>query len=152
LTAATPSQAQNDIGTRTGIGGYFYQVAPLYRYYAPATQDHYYTTNFYELGWGSYGYYYEGVQCQIFASWQGIGTPLYQYYNPYIGAHFYTTNFYELGWGNGGYYYQGVQGYVMTYSPSRYWVPLYRYYSPYNYHHFYTDNWYELGWGNAGYY
>ena len=38
---------------------------PLYRHYEPNARDHFYTTNFNELGTGKLGWYLEGVQCYV---------------------------------------------------------------------------------------
>lgn len=38
---------------------------PLYRYWNPQVGDHFYTTNWNELGNGKYGWGYEGVQCYV---------------------------------------------------------------------------------------
>jgi len=73
----------NEIGTTTpgktgkygykseGIAGYCFsnQVAgtvPLHRYWNPTITDHFYTTNWGELGRGKKGWGYEGVQCYVF--------------------------------------------------------------------------------------
>jgi hypothetical protein len=39
---------------------------PLYRYWNPTIGDHFYTTNWAELGAGNYGWGYEGIQCYVF--------------------------------------------------------------------------------------
>jgi hypothetical protein len=41
-------------------------TVPLYRYWNPGNGDHFYTTNWSELGSGKYGWGYEGVQCYVF--------------------------------------------------------------------------------------
>ena len=38
---------------------------PLYRYWNPQIGDHFYTTNWNELGNGRYGWGYEGIQCYV---------------------------------------------------------------------------------------
>jgi len=74
---------ENDIGTITpgstgkhgyrseGIAGYCFSsqvedTVPLHRYYNSGTTDHFYTTDWGELGNGKNGYEYEGVQCYVF--------------------------------------------------------------------------------------
>ncbi|MGD9209872.1 MAG: hypothetical protein PVI90_03810, partial [Desulfobacteraceae bacterium] len=41
---------------------------PLYRYYSSTTNDHFYTTNWEELGQGNYGYTYEGITGYVHAA------------------------------------------------------------------------------------
>ena len=125
------------------------KTVPLYRYWKPLGGDHFYTTNFRELGRGRFGYRYEGVQCYILPRYVRGMVPLYRYWNPTAVDHFYTTNFRELGRGRYGYRYEGIQGYV---SPRhlRGTVPLYRYWNPTIRDHFYTTNFRELGRGRAG--
>ncbi|MCA9541390.1 MAG: S8 family serine peptidase, partial [Myxococcales bacterium] len=125
------------------------KLAPLYRYWNPRIGDHFYTTNFAELGTGRYGYPYEGVQCQVNAT-RGGSVPLHRYWNPKIGDHFYTTNFAELGTGRYGYRYEGVQCHVeLRRLPGS--LPLYRYWNPRIGDHFYTTSFAELGRGRHGY-
>ncbi len=40
-------------------------TVPLYRYWNPGIGDHFYTTNWNELGSGRYGWGYEGIQCYV---------------------------------------------------------------------------------------
>jgi hypothetical protein len=116
----------------------------LYRYFGNG--EHFYTTNWNELGSGRGGYAYEGIQGYIYTNQQPGTVPLYRYFGN--GEHFYTTNWNELGGGRGGYAYEGIQGYVNpTQQPGT--VPLYRYFG--NGDHFYTTNWSELGGGRGGY-
>lgn len=44
------------------------QRVPLYRYWNPNATDHFYTTNWSELGGGRYGWNYEGIQCYVYTS------------------------------------------------------------------------------------
>jgi Subtilase family/Repeat of unknown function (DUF5648) len=124
-------------------------VTALHRYWNSGIGDHFYTTNWGELGGGRAGWAYEGVQCYVQAR-QAPGTvPLYRYWNSGIGDHFYTTNWGELGGGRNGWAYEGVQCYVY---PGRVagTVPLYRYWNPGIGDHFYTTSWSELGGGRNG--
>lgn len=123
---------------------------PLYRYWNAGIGDHFYTTNFSELGGGRFGYVYEGVQCYVLPTQKSGSVPLYRYWNAGAGDHFYTTNFSELGTGRFGYVYEGIQCYVYP-SPQSNRVPLYRYWNPSNADHFYTTNFSELGTGRFGY-
>jgi len=119
----------------------------LYRYYNPGNGDHFYTTNFNELGNGALGYYYEWVQCKIAGS-SGVGLyPFYRYYNPSNGAHFYTQDTNEVP---AGFNFEGIQGYVYQVG-SGVGVPLYRYYNTANHKYFYTTNYNELGAGSQEY-
>lgn len=122
---------------------------PLQRYWNPAVTDHFYTTNWSELGGGAYGWGYEGIECYVFATQVPGSVPLYRYWNSGAGDHFYTTNWFELGGGAYGWGYEGVQCYVFL-LPGLGRVPLFRYWNATVQDHFYTTNWAELGWGNYG--
>jgi hypothetical protein len=124
-------------------------LAPLHRYWNPTIGDHFYTTNWGELGGGRYGWTYEGVQCDISPIAQPGLVPLYRYWNAPAGDHFYTTNWGELGSGRYGWAYEGIQGYVSPTSKAGL-VPLYRYWNPQIADHFYTTSWAELGSGRYG--
>jgi subtilisin family serine protease len=125
-------------------------TVPLYRYFSLGATDHFYTTDWNELGSGRLGYEFDWVQCRIFSQQQSGRTALYRYYNATTGDHFYTTNYSELGGGAQGYNFEWVQGYVYsTQQPGT--VPLYRYWNPITYDHLYTTNWNELGNGRDGY-
>ena len=90
------------------------RTAALYRYWNGDAADHFYTTNWSELGSGNYGWVYEGIQCYVYPS-QDAGTiPLYRYWNGDAADHFYTTNWNELGSGNYGWVYEGIQCYVFA--------------------------------------
>jgi hypothetical protein len=125
------------------------KTVPLYRYWKPQGGDHFYTTNFRELGRGRLGYRYEGVQCYILPRYVRGMVPLYRYWNPSNVDHFYTTNFSEFGRGRNGYRYEGILGYVSPKYLSG-TVPLYRYWNPTFRDHFYTTNFRELGRGRLG--
>jgi hypothetical protein len=134
---------------RQAIGVPIALTVPLFRYWNPQNTDHFYTTNWAELGGGKFGWGFEGIQCYI-APQQAPGTvPLYRYWNAGIADHFYTTNWAELGGGRFGWAYEGVQGYVYS-QPAVNRVPLYRYWNAGIGDHFYTTNWAELGAGRFG--
>jgi hypothetical protein len=122
---------------------------PLYRYWNAVATDHFYTTNWNELGSGNYGWRYEGIQCYVHAQAQLHTVPLYRYWNGQAADHFYTTDWRELGSGNYGWAYEGIQCYVHP-TPTPQTVPLYRYWNGQIADHFYTTNWGELGYGNYG--
>jgi len=135
----------NDI---TALRNMYPERVPLYRYFRPG--NHFYTTNFSELGNGGAGYNLEGIQAYVHKT-NGPGrTPLYRYHSSSINNHFYTTNFSELGNGGSGYTYEGVQAFVYS-SAGDGRVPLYRYYNRSARDHFYTTNFNELGNGGSGY-
>ena len=89
-------------------------TTPLYRYWNPQIGDHFYTTNWSELGSGRFGWTYEGVQAHVYPPQQQDTVPLYRYWNPQGGDHFYTTNWNELGNGRYGWRYEGRQCHVLT--------------------------------------
>jgi hypothetical protein len=122
----------------------------LYRYWNMAATDHFYTTNWSELGPGRYGWVLEGVQCFVFPQAAPGTVPLHRYWNPAIADHFYTTDWSELGGGRYGWGYEGIQGHVYT-APAANRVPVYRYWNSSVGDHFYTTNWNELGPGRLGY-
>lgn len=122
----------------------------FFRYYNSGNGDHFYTTNFAELGDGKSGYTAEGIQCRILSSNISGTLPFYRYYNSGNGDHFYTSNYAELGGGGGGYIYEGIAGYIYASSATGR-IPLYRYYNPGNGDHFYTTNFSELSGGGGGY-
>ena len=132
-----------------GGGGAQIRLAALYRYWNPAIGDHFYTTNFAELGQGRHGWHLEGIQCYVFPTRHVSTVPLYRYWNPGIGDHFYTTNFNELGQGRHGWRLEGIQCYVQPRRASGS-LPLYRYWNPSIGDHFYTTNFNELGQGRHG--
>ena len=124
-------------------------TVPLYRYWNGRIGDHFYTTNWRELGTGKHGWRYEGIQCHVLPQRRRGSVPLYRYWNGRIGDHFYTTNWRELGSGRYGWRYEGIQCYVY---PTRILrtIPLYRYWNGRIGDHFYTTNWGELGSGRYG--
>lgn len=75
-----------------GLQGTSLALAPLYRYFNPSVVDHFYTTNFNELGGGGNGYNYEGIQSFIYPYPVKGSVPLYRYWQPQVSDHFYTTN------------------------------------------------------------
>jgi serine/threonine-protein kinase len=122
----------------------------LYRYWNSAIGDHFYTTDFAELGSGRSGYVYEGVQANVLPKQAPGSVPLHRYWNAATGDHFYTTNYGELGAGRSGYVYERVQAYVYPQAlPGL--RPIYRYWNPTTADHFYTTNFAELGTGKGGY-
>lgn len=118
---------------------------PFYRYYSGVRGDHFYTTNFDELGPTLNGWDFEFVQGYIFPSQLQSTEPLYQYYNPTISDHFYTLSPSTPS----GYNFEKIAGYVYSFQASGS-LPLYRYYNAQLGDHFYTTDFAELGNGLDG--
>ena len=123
----------------------------LYRYWNAGTYNHYYTTDFSELGNGANGYVFERVEGHVYGSQVSGTVPLKRYYCADNGDHFYTTNPNEPGAGLPCYQFERVEAYVFPNKVSG-TVALYRYYEPNNYDHFYTTNFNELRNGGLGWY
>eukprot|EP00163_Fabomonas_tropica_P029900 TRINITY_DN6583_c0_g2_i1.p1 TRINITY_DN6583_c0_g2~~TRINITY_DN6583_c0_g2_i1.p1 ORF type:complete len:461 (-),score=133.15 TRINITY_DN6583_c0_g2_i1:289-1671(-) len=119
-------------------------IVPLYRYWNSVYRDHFYTTNWAEVGAGGHeGWEYQGVQALIFSNPQPNTKPLHRYWNIRTLDHFYTTNFDALGHaGNDGWKYEGIQGYIFN-GPQDGAIPLFRYFSSNFNDHFYTTK--DLG-------
>jgi hypothetical protein len=126
-------------------------TVPLYRYWNPTIYNHFYTTDFGELGNGAQGYNFEWIQCRVFANQVSGTVPLKRYYCAENGDHFYTTNPSEPGPGLPCYHFERIECYVYNNQVSG-TLPLYRYYEPNAFDHFYTTNFNELGNGSGGWY
>jgi len=122
---------------------------PLYRYWNGTVGDHFYTTDWSELGNGAYGWVFDKVECYVHEEPRPGTVPLYRYWNPRVTDHFYTTNFGELGHGRYGYIYEGVECYVYAAAGTGA-AALHRYWNPEIGDHFYTTDWNELGSGAHG--
>lgn len=123
---------------------------PLYRSWNEYLSDHYYTTDFRELGSGTYEWNFQRVECKVFVPQLPDTVPLYRYWNGFLYDHFYTTDFYELSSsGAEGWNFEQIQGYVYS-SQQPGTVPLYRYWNETLGDHFYTTDFNELGYGAAG--
>lgn len=128
-------------------------MVPLYRYYNGT--DHFYTTNWNELGSGKNGYAFEGIACHVWDSntTGGYQLPFFRFYNG--TDHIYTTNWNELNGGPYhltplfGYSFESIACYVDNTNRWGGEYPLYRYFNGTD--HFYTTNWNELGSGRYGY-
>ena len=129
---------------------------PLHRYWNVGLGDHFYTTDWAELGNGGWGWVYEGIACHVYAApTPGAppppnSQPLHRYWNGEVANHFYTTNFAELGAGRDGWVYERVECHVPAQAGAG-TVPLYRYFNAALTDHFYTTEWSELGYGRFGY-
>ena len=118
---------------------------PLHRYYNATITDHFYTTDFSELGAGNASWVYEGVACYVEPD-QTVGSVQFdRYWNGVTQSHYYTIDatFNEPGWQN-----EGYVGFAYPYQIS-YSVPLYHYHNSTDADHFYTTDWNALGSGNA---
>ncbi len=87
-------------------------LVPFYHYYNSSVNDHFYTTNWNEIGSGAYGWSYVDTDFYISDSSGSYKTPLYRYLNG--NRHFYTTNYSRLGSGAGGWSLEGIAGYIWT--------------------------------------
>lgn len=143
-----------------------YERVPLYRYVTTGKKldlDHFYTTDFNELGYGGPGpvsqtYRYEKIECYVYPVWckPENAVPLYRYGSIATNLdHFYCTDWNELGYGPGPnkikYKFESIECYVCSVNdyPTNS-VPLYRYgtYGK-DLDHFYTIDWNEIRDGKA---
>jgi hypothetical protein len=123
--------------------------APMHRYWNVQIFDHFYTTNWAELGGGDAAWAYESVAFRVHLSAVPGTIPLYRYFNAQVGDHMYTTDFAQLGPGRFGWLYEGVAGYVHG-QPTANTVPLYGYWNAVGTDHLYTTDWNDLGNGKFG--
>jgi len=105
-------------GTYEWVEGYVYpgscnlpNTVTLYRYYRKSTNDHFYTTNWNELGNSKDGWTYDGHTYKVYNYQMPNTHPLYQYWNG--KDHFYTTNKNELGAGSLGFTFEKIACYVL---------------------------------------
>jgi hypothetical protein len=122
---------------------------PLHRYWSAQIPDHFYTTNFAELGAGTAAYVYEGVACRVHQQNIAGTVPLYRYWNSQLGDHFFTTDYSEIGAGKYGWVFEGPACYVHV-QPIAGTIPLYRYWNSNGRDHYFTTDWNELGNGKNG--
>ncbi|CAF0997125.1 unnamed protein product [Adineta steineri] len=133
----------NEIGTvtpgSTGRGNYVFEgsvgriydspgpnpslTLALYRYINIRSGQHFYTTNWQEIGTNTVGasigdWKHEGIAGYIYSTMQPDTRPLYRYYERSHDAHFYTPDANEIGTttpgtaGRDGYVFEGIIGYV----------------------------------------
>ncbi len=122
----------------------------LYRTYLTNLQEHFYTTNYYELFLQNYAENIESSMGRIYTTQVSGTSPIYRYCSRIAGDHFYTTNYNELKNGNSDWKYEGVIGYAYKQAqPGT--IPVYRYFLDYPSDHFYTTSYNELGSGRLGY-
>ncbi|MEH2463611.1 hypothetical protein [Nostoc sp.] len=141
------------------INGEIVKAVAFYDYYNPSTSNHFYTTNFGELGNGS-GYILKGIAAYIPKQQYSGTVPLYRYYSLAASDYLYTTNLSARD----RYVYQTIAGYVYappaianTTPPGPPGPPgtIALYYNSTASKHLYTTNFRELGSGKnvdiAGY-
>ena len=87
-------------------------TVPLYRYWNSQLGDHFFTTDYSEIGAGKYGWVLEGVAGYVHDQPVAGAVPFYRYWNSLGRDHYYTTNFNELGNGQGGWILEKIQCYV----------------------------------------
>jgi hypothetical protein len=89
-------------------------TVPLYRYYNYNVGDHFYTTDWNELGYGAYGWSFEKIECYVWPAFGENGIPFFEYWNQNANVldHFYTTDWEELGYGANGWYFSETMCYV----------------------------------------
>lgn len=126
-----------------------YTYSPLFQAWSPQQTDHFYYTNYNEIGQvipgrkGNHGYTSQGISCMVLTSPAKGAVPIYRYYKG--GDHFYTTNAKEIGTttprkrGNHGYVSEGIAGYCYP-TQKKGTVPFYRYWHPHKSDHYYTTN------------
>jgi hypothetical protein len=152
---ALPFPASERIGNRPSlaqmIGGAVETDprVPLHRYWNAQIPDHFYTTNWAELGAGTNVWQYEGVACYVHAQQTADTVPLFRYWNSTLGEHFFTTDYAELGPGKFGWVFEGPACYVHD-QPGTGLTALYRYWNSNGRDHFYTTDFNQLGAGSFG--
>ncbi|MGE5755049.1 MAG: hypothetical protein ACM35G_04930 [Planctomycetaceae bacterium] len=87
-------------------------IVPFYRYWNSGVGDHFYTTNWWDLAYGRWGWEFEGTECRVHDSPESGTAPLYRYWNPGVGDHFYTTDWNALGTGKYGWSLEKIECYV----------------------------------------
>ncbi|MCF7832484.1 MAG: FG-GAP-like repeat-containing protein [Candidatus Marinimicrobia bacterium] len=118
-------------------------TVPLYRLRSDSDQDHFYTSNQFEIPeYTDKGYRFESIIGEVFTEKQPNTVPLHRLYCPSEKNHFYTIrdNYEKLVTRTyNPYIYEGVVGYVYE-SEVENSIPLYRLRSDTQKNHFYTTN------------
>ncbi len=127
-------------------------LRPLYRYWNERVKDHFYTTNYSEIGDERSGYILQGVEAYVFeVSVLSNTVPLYRYWNERIKDHFYTMDYDELKNGRDGFEIQSNARMFAFKTKEKYTTQLYRYWNEEVKDHFYTTDYSEIGKARAGY-
>jgi hypothetical protein len=119
-------------------------TVPVFRYNHVRNTDHFYTTDFSELGGGNInasgtdGYRFEGIGFFAFPSQVANTVPVFRYYQPGTGDHFYTTNFNELRNGGNGWILENRAAFFVHSTQINGSVPVLRFFNGLD--HFYTKN------------
>jgi len=122
------------------LGGDARGAVPFFRYFNGGICDHFYTTNWGELGQGRHGWKYEKTEGNIYKSRVSGTVPLYRWWNG--RDHFYTGD--SLSFRNYGYKSEGVAGYCFPRDQGSSTIPLYRWYAGGSCNnHFYTTSYTE---------
>jgi hypothetical protein len=131
----------------------------LHRYWNLRLGDHFYTTDFYDMGEGKDGYRFKGILGYVRSAPSDATVALYRYFNKDIGDHFYTTNTMSTARGHEAWSNEGIAAYVYP-VPSQakkgeasaysLMVPMYRYWNKRYQDHFYTTIWKEVSVGTHG--
>jgi hypothetical protein len=110
---------------------------PLYRYWKPTTNDHFYSTKTQLPVTQMRGWIPQGVVASTYTEQVPGTVPLYRYYNAQDKDHLYTTK--KFASGKGGFVAEGVEAFVRAVAKPG-WVPLFRFFNPKLKDHFYTTN------------
>jgi hypothetical protein len=125
-------------------------TVPVFRYYYGTGVDHFYTTDYNEVGAGNNNVYvFEGIGFFAFPNQVPGSVPVYRYYNDSVNDHFYTPNPNTPG----GYTLERTAFYAYP-SAQNGSVPIYRYYrggSGLLIDHMYTKNQNEFYLDSRGY-
>jgi hypothetical protein len=98
-------------------------TTPLLRYSNKYNSHHFYTSNWEEIGNGSAGYLFDGVEGHMYSQSNGLAVPYYRYFNQSSSDHYYTPNLATYS----GYVYEGIVGYVSTTPNGTFPNALYQY-------------------------
>ncbi len=114
-------------------------LTPLYRYWSHNATDHFYTTNWSELGSGGGGYVLQETQCYLYPTHKSGTVPLHRFWSTSRKDHVYTTDRNEYGRSGDGYAYEGIVGYAYAAAHPKA-LPLYRYWSASRTDHLFTNS------------
>jgi len=123
-------------------------TSPVFRYHNINNGDHFYTTNYGELGDGNNNVYiFEGIGFFAYTSQVAGSVPVYRYNNTNNGDHFYSRSSTTPG----NYHFELIAFYAYA-SALNGSVPVYRYNNTSNGDHFYTKNQNEFFQSMSGYF
>ena len=87
-------------------------TVPLYRYWNSQLGDHFFTTDYSEIGAGKYGWVFEGPACYVHVQPIAGTIPLYRYWNPTAATTTSRPTGTSLGNGKNGWVFEKIQCYV----------------------------------------